>query len=72
MQEQSQTLVVPENIDEIINHALANPVNYNFSVDLNGNMYKANSKLNNSDAKLNILPFAVDAQKETELPLKSS
>lgn len=38
--ENSATFITSDNIDQAIEHALANPVDYNFSVDLKGEIYK--------------------------------
>ncbi|KAK9738682.1 Mitochondrial ribosome subunit S26 [Popillia japonica] len=37
--ELSKTFITADNIDEAIEHALANPVDYNFAVDLDGNKF---------------------------------
>ncbi|XP_026763763.1 probable 28S ribosomal protein S26, mitochondrial [Galleria mellonella] len=37
--ELSKTFITPENLDAAIDHALANPVDYNFAIDLQGNQY---------------------------------
>lgn len=37
VKEESKTFITRENIDQAIEHALANPINYNFSIDLQGN-----------------------------------
>lgn len=37
--EASKTFITPDNIDAAIEHALANPVDYNYSIDLEGNLY---------------------------------
>lgn len=42
--ENSATFITHENIDKAIEHALANPVDYNFSIDLQGNIYKGNER----------------------------
>lgn len=42
--ENSSTFITRKNIDQAIEHALANPVDYNFSIDLQGNIYKGNEK----------------------------
>lgn len=34
----SKTYILKENLDEAIEHALANPVDYNFAIDLQGNV----------------------------------
>lgn len=39
-QENAKSFITRDNIDETIEVALSNPVDYNFSIDLNGNMYK--------------------------------
>lgn len=41
----SKTFVTPENLDAVIEQALANPVDYNFSIDLNGNIYHGRETL---------------------------
>lgn len=38
--ELAKTYITRENLDEAINHALANPVDHNFSIDLKGNIYR--------------------------------
>lgn len=38
-QERSKTFITAENIDEAIERALANPVDYNFAIDVEGNRY---------------------------------
>jgi small subunit ribosomal protein S26 len=35
----STTFITPDKLDEAIDHALANPVDYNFAIDLQGNQY---------------------------------
>lgn len=42
--ENSKTFITRENIDQAIEFALANPVDYNFSIDLQGNIYSASSE----------------------------
>lgn len=42
--EQAPTFITQENIDEAIEHALANPTDYNFSIDLQGNLYKGDER----------------------------
>ncbi|XP_072933141.1 small ribosomal subunit protein mS26 [Epargyreus clarus] len=37
--ELSASFITPENLDEAIDKALANPVDHNFAIDLKGNMY---------------------------------
>ncbi|XP_059051767.1 small ribosomal subunit protein mS26 [Achroia grisella] len=37
--ELSKTFITPENLDEAIDHALANPIDYNFAIDLHGNQF---------------------------------
>lgn len=32
--------ILPENIDQVIENALTNIVDYNFAIDLNGNIYR--------------------------------
>ena len=39
--ENSKTFITRDNIDQAIEFALANPVDYNFSIDLQGNIYSA-------------------------------
>lgn len=34
----SRTYIMKENLDQAIEHALANPVDYNFAIDLQGNL----------------------------------
>ncbi|XP_037934439.1 probable 28S ribosomal protein S26, mitochondrial [Teleopsis dalmanni] len=38
--ENAKTFITLEKLDEAIEHALANPVDYNFSIDLNSNIYR--------------------------------
>lgn len=38
-QELSSTFITPENLEAAIDHALANPTDYNFAIDLKGNKY---------------------------------
>lgn len=38
--ELSKTFITRENLETAIEHALANPVDYNFSIDLHGNIYR--------------------------------
>lgn len=38
------TFITSKNIDEAIEHALANPTDYNFSIDLEGNIHKGAGK----------------------------
>lgn len=47
--EQSKTFITHENLDEAIEVALANPVDYNYAIDMAGNLYKgrATQSLNN-------------------------
>ncbi|CAO1397702.1 unnamed protein product [Diamesa hyperborea] len=45
--ENSKTFITRDNIDEAIEFALANPVDYNFSIDLQGNIYSATSDKSN-------------------------
>lgn len=35
----SKSFITPDNIDEAIEHALSNPVDYNFAIDIEGNVY---------------------------------
>lgn len=37
--ELSSTFITPENLEAAIDHALANPTDYNFAIDLKGNKY---------------------------------
>lgn len=37
--ELANTFITPENIDKVIEYALNNPIDYNFSIDLDGNVY---------------------------------
>lgn len=37
---QMDTFITEENIDKAIEHALANPSDYNFAIDLDGNLYR--------------------------------
>lgn len=39
-QELSKTFITPETLDEAIEHALANPVDYNYAIDLQGNQFQ--------------------------------
>lgn len=50
MQELSKTFITKEKLDEAIEFALSNPVDYNFALDLNGNMYsgRMSAEPNNS------------------------
>lgn len=47
--QQSKTFITHENLDEAIEVALANPVDYNYGIDMAGNLYKgrATQSLNN-------------------------
>lgn len=47
--QQSKTFITHENLDEAIEVALANPVDYNYAIDMAGNLYKgrATQSLNN-------------------------
>lgn len=38
--QQSKTFITHENLDEAIELALANPVDYNYAIDMAGNLYK--------------------------------
>lgn len=38
-QELSGTFITPETLDAAIDYALANPIDYNFAIDLKGNKY---------------------------------
>lgn len=40
----SATFITRDNIDKAIEHALANQADYNFSVDLQGNIYRGNER----------------------------
>ena len=42
--ESAATFITRDNIDKAIEHALANPVDYNFSIDLQGNLYKGKER----------------------------
>lgn len=42
--ENSATFITRDNIDQAIEQALANPVEYNFSVDLQGTIYKGSDR----------------------------
>jgi len=42
--EQSATFITRDNIDQAIEHALANPTDYNFSIDLQGNIYRGDER----------------------------
>lgn len=42
--ENSATFITADNIDKAIEHALANQVDYNFSIDLQGNIYRGNAR----------------------------
>ncbi|CAH2227287.1 jg11775, partial [Pararge aegeria aegeria] len=37
--ELSSTFITPENLDAAIDQALANPIDYNYAIDLKGNQY---------------------------------
>lgn len=39
-QERSKSYITKENLDAAIDHALANPVDHNFAIDLQGNIYR--------------------------------
>uniref|UniRef100_A0A1A9V554 Small ribosomal subunit protein mS26 n=1 Tax=Glossina austeni TaxID=7395 RepID=A0A1A9V554_GLOAU len=43
--ELSKTFITHEKLDEAIEHALANPVDYNFALDLQGNIYRGRSNV---------------------------
>lgn len=43
--EAAASFITSKNIDEAIEHALANPTDYNFSIDLEGNIHKGASKI---------------------------
>ncbi|CAO1411510.1 unnamed protein product [Diamesa serratosioi] len=45
--ENSKSFITRDNIDQAIEFALANPVDYNFSIDLQGNIYNATSEKGN-------------------------
>jgi small subunit ribosomal protein S26 len=53
--ESSATFITRDNIDEAIEQALANPIDFNFSIDLQGNIYKGDEK-----------PAKVEREKRTE------
>lgn len=40
--EQSSTFITQDNIEQAIEQALANPVDYNFSIDLSGTIFRGN------------------------------
>lgn len=42
--ENSATFITRDNIDKAIEHSLANPVDYNFSIDLQGKIYRGNER----------------------------
>lgn len=42
--ENSKSFITRDNIDQAIEFALANPVDYNFSIDLQGNIHSATSE----------------------------
>lgn len=42
--ESSATFITRDTIDQAIEHALANPTDYNFSIDLQGNLYRGNER----------------------------
>lgn len=42
--ERSKTLITPENIDQAIEQALAETVDYNFAIDLSGKIYRSDEK----------------------------
>ncbi|CRL02046.1 CLUMA_CG015061, isoform A [Clunio marinus] len=42
--EKSTTFITRKNIDQAIEHALSNQVDFNFSIDLQGNIYKGDEK----------------------------
>lgn len=39
-QELSSTFITPETLEQAIDHAIANPTDYNFAIDLKGNKYE--------------------------------
>lgn len=39
LQERSKTYILKENLDQAIEFALANPVDYNYAIDLQENIY---------------------------------
>lgn len=39
LQELSTTFITPETLEAAIDHALANPVDYNYAIDLKGNKF---------------------------------
>lgn len=47
--QQSKTFITHENLDQAIEVALANPVDYNYAIDMAGNLYKGRTtqSLNN-------------------------
>lgn len=42
--EASKTFITRDNVDKAIEEALANPTDYNFSIDLQGTMYKGSDR----------------------------
>lgn len=49
--DQSKHFITEENIDEAIERALANVVDYNFAIDIDGNMYKGSQSLGKEQPK---------------------
>lgn len=49
--DQSKHFITEENIDEAIERALANVVDYNFAIDMDGNMYKGSQSLGKEQPK---------------------
>lgn len=42
--ENAATFITSDNIDKAIEHSLANPIDYNFSIDLQGKIYRGNER----------------------------
>lgn len=42
--ENASTFITSDNIDKAIEHSLANPIDYNFSIDLQGKIYRGNER----------------------------
>lgn len=52
-QERSKTYILKENLDQAIEYALANPVDYNYAIDLQENIFtgRTSKKPNSIDAE---------------------
>lgn len=49
--ENSATFITRDNIDQAIEHSLANPVDYNFAIDLQGTLFKGTDRPGKVDGK---------------------